>query len=184
MKFKKLKERFKHKYVIRMTAGVLTVALLTGGTGICGVYAAKSGEAKTESVSKEMELGDFLSRKEESEKTPIGKEETVYILADANGNAESAIVSEWLKNPEKLDALSDVSELKDIENVKGRETFEKKGNVLEWQADGNDIYYQGVTTKEAPVTVNVSYYLDGKKISPKDLAGKSGNVKIRFDYTN
>ncbi len=184
MKFKKLKERFKHKYVIRMTAGVLTVALLTGGTGICGVYAAKSGEDKTESVSKEMELGDFLSRKEESEKTPIGKEETVYILADANGNAESAIVSEWLKNPEKLDALSDVSELKDIENVKGRETFEKKGNVLEWQADGNDIYYQGVTTKEAPVTVNVSYYLDGKKISPKDLAGKSGNVKIRFDYTN
>ncbi len=184
MKFKKLKERFKHKYVIRMTAGVLTVALLTGGTGICGVYAAKSGEAKTESVSKEMELGDFLSRKEESEKTPIGKEETVYILADANGNAESAIVSEWLKNPEKLDTLSDVSELKDIENVKGRETFEKKGNALEWQADGNDIYYQGVTTKEAPVTVNVSYYLDGKKISPKDLAGKSGNVKIRFDYTN
>ena len=184
MKFRKLKERFKHKYVIRMTAGVLTVALLTGGAGISGVYAAKSGEAKTESVSKEMELSDFLSRKEESGKTPIGKEETVYILADANGNAESAIVSEWLKNPEKLDTLSDVSELKDIENVKGRETFEKKGNALEWQANGNDIYYQGVTAKEAPVTVNVSYYLDGKKISPKDLAGKSGNVKIRFDYTN
>ena len=27
-------------------------------------------------------------------------------------------------------------------------------------------------------------YLDGKEIKPEDLAGKSGKVKIRFDYTN
>lgn len=38
--------------------------------------------------------------------------------------------------------------------------------------------------KEAPVTINVSYYLNGKEISPEDLAGQSGEVKIRFDYVN
>lgn len=49
---------------------------------------------------------------------------------------------------------------------------------------GKDIYYQGTATEEPPVTQKVTYYLDGKEISPEDLAGKSGKVKIRFDYTN
>lgn len=51
-------------------------------------------------------------------------------------------------------------------------------------AGGKDIYYQGTATAEPPVTQKVTYYLDGKEISPEDLAGKSGKVKIRFDYTN
>ena len=34
------------------------------------------------------------------------------------------------------------------------------------------------------MTTKVTYYLDGKEIKPEDLAGKSGKVKIRFDYTN
>ena len=32
--------------------------------------------------------------------------------------------------------------------------------------------------------MKVSYYLDGEKMDPKDMAGKSGEVKIRFDYYN
>ena len=43
---------------------------------------------------------------------------------------------------------------------------------------------RGTATEEPPVTQKVTYYLDGKEISPEDLAGKSGKVKIRFDYTN
>ena len=113
-----------------------------------------------------------------------GKEETVYIFADQNGNAEQTIVSEWLKNPERKDRLCDVSDLKEIENVKGDETFEQNGSVLDWKADGNDIYYQGTTSKEAPVTEKITYYLDVKEISAKELAGKSGTVTIRFDYSN
>lgn len=37
---------------------------------------------------------------------------------------------------------------------------------------------------ELPVSVKVSYYLDGKKMSPDKMAGASGKVKIRFDYEN
>ena len=29
-----------------------------------------------------------------------------------------------------------------------------------------------------------TYYLDGKEIKPDDLAGKSGKLKIKVDYTN
>lgn len=113
-----------------------------------------------------------------------GKEETVYIFTDADGNPEKTVVSNWLKNPDGSKTLKDSSDLSDIKNVEGDETYTQSGNQLTWQADGSDIYYQGTTSKQAPVSVKLSYQLDGKDISSDDLAGKSGHVKIRFDYEN
>ena len=108
----------------------------------------------------------------------------MYVKADASGNVKKTTVSEWLKNPEK-GTISDTSELKDIKNVKGDETFETgSNNNVSWKSEGNDIYYQGTIDKELPVDVKVSYKLDGKSISPKDLKGKSGKVEIQFSYDN
>lgn len=112
------------------------------------------------------------------------KEETVYLITDANGNVNKTIVSSWLKNGSKSAQIKDVSRLSGIENVKGDETFTQNGNELIWQADGKDIYYQGTTDEELPVTQKLTYYLDGAEIQPEDLAGKSGRVTIRFDYEN
>lgn len=53
-----------------------------------------------------------------------------------------------------------------------------------WDAKGNDIYCQGTTDSELPVSVSVSFSLDGVPVSAEELAGKSGRVKIRFDYIN
>ena len=107
------------------------------------------------------------------------KDETVYILADAQGAARKIIVSDWLKNPQGADTLPDVSTLENIENVKGLETFE---NGL-WNAAGKDIYYQGESQAQLPLEMRVSYALDGQEIAPEALAGKSGRVTIRFDFT-
>lgn len=113
------------------------------------------------------------------------KEETVYVKADAEGNTQTVIVSDWLKNKKKSAKIKDASDLSDIENVKGDETFEKgKKNSITWNSNGNDIYYQGKSDKELPVSMQVIYYLDGKEISPKDLVGKSGKVKVRYEFTN
>lgn len=112
------------------------------------------------------------------------KDESVYLISDANGNVNKTIVVDHLKNKDKKDTLEDASNLSDIENVKGKEKFTQSGDKLTWQAGGKDIYYQGTATEEPPVTQKVTYYLDGKEIAPEDLAGKSGKVKIRFDYTN
>ena len=112
------------------------------------------------------------------------KEETVYVIAGADGKQQSVIVSDWLKNPNKETSLQDVSDLTDIENVKGDETWTANGTSLTWDAQGNDIYYQGKSETELPVTMNISYQLDGKDIAPAELAGKSGKVTIRFDYEN
>lgn len=113
------------------------------------------------------------------------KEQTVYVNADENGNSQDVIVSNWLKNQGKEQELTDKTNLTDIQNVKGDETFEQKSDgTIVWNTDGGDIYYQGKTQEELPVSVKLTYYLDGKEISAKDLAGKSGKLKIRIDYEN
>lgn len=120
----------------------------------------------------------------EPEQTRSTKDETVYVLADASGSVRQVIVSDWLKNAAGEDTLSDRSTLTDIENVEGEETFTADGETLTWSAAGNDIYYRGNTDRELPVSVSISYRLDGEDISVTDLLGKSGRVTIRFDYEN
>lgn len=114
----------------------------------------------------------------------VSKEETVYVMAKEDGSADQIIVSEWLKNAGKRDLIEDYTRLKNIENVKGEETFDQKDGSGTWNAGGSDIYYQGEISKELPVEMKISYKLDGKEVSAKELAGKSGKVSIRFDYTN
>ncbi|MDI9241425.1 hypothetical protein [Fusibacillus kribbianus] len=62
----------------------------------------------------------------------------------------------------------------------------KKTIVSRWMQSGNgeETCSQTETDKELPVEVKISYQLDGKPVSPKELAGKSGRVTMRFDYTN
>ena len=114
-----------------------------------------------------------------------GKEETVYVITDASGEKQNVIVSDWLKNGSSSDIIKDYTTLKDIVNVKGDETYSTNSDgSISWNAEGKDIYYQGTTDAELPVSVKLSYQLDGADISAEDLSGKSGHVTIRFDYEN
>lgn len=189
MKLPELKKRFKNKYVIRIAAGVLTVAIAGTSYGAYTVYAEKgtATESTQQSENKaeaEEELKEVLSAEVKKSEEEVGKDETVYIVADNTGKSKEVIVSDWLKNPEGKDNLEDASDLKDIKNVKGDETFKEKDGKLTWAAKGKDIYYQGTTDKELPVEQSITYYLDGKEMSADEIAGKSGKVKIRFDYKN
>lgn len=120
----------------------------------------------------------------DTEKQTVSKEETVYVNADAAGNKKEVIVSNWLKNPDSQKSLKDETDLKDIKNVKGDETYSEKGSSLTWNTEGRDIYYQGKTSQELPVSVHLTYYLDGRKMEPEELAGKSGHLQIRIHYKN
>ena len=112
------------------------------------------------------------------------KEETIYSKLDASGKQYQTIVSSHIKNTDAQTTLKDISDLLNIENTNGYETFEKDGNTLLWNANGNDIYYKGETKKELPVSCNIKYELDGKQISKDEIAGRSGKVKITLEYTN
>lgn len=191
MKLPELKEKLKSKYIVRVVAGVLTIALVGTGIGATAVFVEKNSTAVTAEAdsttgsSKDADdIADKLMDSVSLKDNDADKDESVYLISDANGNVNKTIVVDHLKNKDKKDTLEDASNLSDIENVKGKEKFTQSGDKLTWQAGGKDIYYQGTATEEPPVTQKVTYYLDGKEISPEDLAGKSGKVKIRFDYTN
>lgn len=191
MKLPELKEKLKSKYIVRVVAGVLTIALVGTGIGATAVFAEKNSTAvtaeadsTTDSSKDADDIADKLMDSVSLKDNDADKDESVYLISDANGNVNKTIVVDHLKNKDKKDTLEDASNLSDIENVKGKEKFTQSGDKLTWQAGGKDIYYQGAATAEPPVTQKVTYYLDGKEISPEDLAGKSGKVKIRFDYTN
>ena len=114
----------------------------------------------------------------------VSKEETVYVNADASGNPQEITVSNWLKNAGSESSVEDQSDLTNIKNVKGDETFSENGDSLTWNTDGSDIYYQGQSNKDLPVSVKFTYLLDGQEMQPQDLVGKSGHLQIKIQYTN
>lgn len=48
----------------------------------------------------------------------------------------------------------------------------------------NKLYYKGFEDAQIPVTMKVSYTLNGEPIEAKKLAGKDGDVNIRIEYKN
>lgn len=112
------------------------------------------------------------------------KSETVYSNLYSNGKAYKTIVSTQLTNEDKSDEITDISNLLNIENTNGDETFKKEGNQIVWDSNGNNIYYKGESDKQLPVECKITYELNGEEISAEELKGKSGNVKIKINYTN
>lgn len=104
------------------------------------------------------------------------KDETVYVLANAEGEAKRVIVSDWLTNPDGEKDLADATTLKDAKAVKGS-AFLKDG--VWYNADGADVYYQGDAEDALPVNLTVSYTLDGEAKIAAEMTGKSGRVTIR-----
>lgn len=160
----------------KILAICLCAALCLGGAGMAFAQASAK-KTDDQPVSAAQQAAELQQK--------ISKDETVYVLTGADGSVKKIIVSDWLKNELGSASVADKSDLSDIENVKGDESYTINGdNMTVWDAQGNDIYYQGNIQKELPVGLSVRYYLDGKSVSPEELKGKSGKVTIRFDYEN
>lgn len=168
-------------------AGSMAAVLAAVGAGTYGfeqksMSEVKAEEEDTETLKEAAEnvLGDTTT--ESNGETY--KDESVYVNADASGKVKKTTVTEWLKNTEK-GSVDDETVLEDVENVKGNEKYkEGSDDSIVWESKGKDIYYQGTTDEELPVNMSITYKLDGKEISPKDLAGKSGKLEMTINYEN
>lgn len=161
------------------TLAVAMIATSFVGAAGAGTYAASKNDKSSSQAANTGSYSDVFSPNSTSQKD---KSETVYAVLDAEGNKEKVVVNEWLTNKNGAKEISDTSDLKDIKNTSGNQKFTKDGDKVTWKADGSDIHYQGTTGKQLPVDVAVSYYLNGEQVSAKDIAGKSGDVEIHFDY--
>lgn len=182
----------KKRYAMRFGSYLLSTALLTVSLAGCGSTETTEAESpilpeetsEAESVVTEALTAQLGNGSADSSGTQA-KEETVYVFTNASGEQTSVLVNEKLKNISDTDVIEDLTTLTDIENLTGDETYTTgDGNAITWSYAGNDITYRGTTDAQTPVSIQVTYYLNDKEISPEDLAGQSGNVRIRFDYTN
>lgn len=114
----------------------------------------------------------------------LSKEETVYGKLDSNGIIKNVFVNEHLINNDKLDTINDYTDLKNILNLNGDETYDLKDSKIIWNANENDIFYQGNYEGTLPIDLNITYKLDGKEMKASDMLGKSGKVEIIVKYTN
>ena len=169
----------------KLTASLLAAAMVCGVSGCAAVNAETDTNSAADTSTSVSAADDAETERVADPSAEPKKDETVYVIADAVGKTQKIIVSDWLSNGAEDESISDRSTLTDIKNVKGDETFTAASDgAMTWAAEGNDIYYQGNSTAALPVGVRVSYQLDGKDISADEIAGKSGKVTIRFDYTN
>lgn len=164
MKLPEIRKYLNKKIAVRVIAGVLTIVMVADNTGAVKVRANNRNTSDKdrkdtieendsgESTKKETDMdqiADELLGQISVKEGDVDKEEDVYILADANGNVNKTIVVDHLTNLKKSKTVKDSTDLEEIMNVRGKETFTKNKDELTWQADGNDIYYQGTANKLA-----------------------------------
>lgn len=183
-----MKNKIKDR-ILRLTLGV-GVAAAVGMTG-CGKTDTSSDSAQTAKTEDAKEAADTQEASKTSDDTQKkdteekDKTETVYVKSNAKGNPREITVQTKLKNTSDGDTIEDYTNLTDIKNKEGDEAFTQNADgTIEWENHGEDITYEGTGSEELPVDVNISYELDGQPIEPEELAGKSGSLKIRFDYKN
>ena len=187
--------RMRKNYRLRkiLITAVLCPALVLG-MAACGQNSGNAGSgspaAGAESAAANGSEGDktevvFNPPVDTPFVTPGEKDESVYVKADAAGRPTEKTVEVVLKKIEGSDPIEDRSNLREIKNTEGNEEYTEagEGRYL-WQNNGEDIHYKGKSDQALPVNVRITYYLEGQEVSAEKIAGKTGKVKIRFDYEN
>lgn len=114
----------------------------------------------------------------------LTKNETVYTILNSDGSVNKTTVNESILNKMNVKEINDYTVLDDIINLSSGSEYSKNGKNLTWSLNDSNILYKGTTDKSLPISVKVTYKLNGEKKELKDILGKSGNVEIIIDYTN
>lgn len=109
------------------------------------------------------------------------KDEVVYATLSATGDRQEIYVVNTLdvKKEGKIVDYGSYSSLKNLTDLTEIENYESK---VQFIAPEGKFYYQGNTNEHPlPWDINISYFLDEKRISPDKLAGKDGHVQIKIE---
>lgn len=159
------------KHILKVTGSVALSAVMATASIPVTVYAEENTSKTNESSDKQTA-------------SSTKKTETVYAVLNGNGSLSDIVVSGWLHNDSGIKNLKEKLNLTDVKNVKTDEVPEDNNGEYTWNSDSNDIYYQGNSTEQLPVTMQITYELDGQKLSQEELKGKSGHLKINIHLTN
>ena len=145
---------------------ILCCIMLTGCT-------TETKTNKTKTIKEETPV--VLTTKGHDVKEAVNKSETITIKTKST-KAEVTIPS-----ISEGDLIEDTTVLKDISN-KGDENMTLNDHQLLIENNKNSIQYEGTLDAALPVGVDVTYYLDGQKVT--NIKGKTGSLKAVFKYKN
>jgi hypothetical protein len=177
------------KNTLRVMCGSMALVLATVSAAAAtadslppiSAYGAPSDSLPQESA----ETPEPQSEQEQQEPAYLGKKsETVYVNLNADGSVRESIVTDWLHSDTPGAELPDRTDIDGLTNVKGTETPQKEGDSLRWKLDGTDLYYRGTTSKPLPLEISITYSMDGRELSPEEMAGKSGKMEMKLCFKN
>ena len=146
---------------------------------------SKKNDGSTDEPTTTPSQSDTTKVSYDTAATSYKKNETVYVNMASNGEVTSKVVTDWLHTDKAQTYIDDKTDLSDIKNVKSNvEPVKNKDGSYRWNMETTDLYYRGTTEKELPISIGITYYLDGKQIEPKKLAGKKGQVKMVITVNN
>ena len=165
------------KSIIKKTIAVGTALTMLFSFAACG--SSSSDDTTTTSATETKTQAVYTDTA-----SSVTKNETVYVNIDNKGTVKEVQVTDWLHTDKSEVCVNDVSNLKNITNIKTDVEPVIDGENIQWNMPDTDLYYSGTSDSELPVQFQIKYYLDGKEISADDIAGQSGKVKIEVNMTN
>ncbi len=113
------------------------------------------------------------------------KSETVYAVLENDGRYNGATVVNCF---DQSGDIVDYGAYTSVVNMTGPGTAVVEGDKIIWPASATDgvrpFYYQGETQKPLPVSIAITYYLDGRQTEPEQIAGSTGELEIAFHIVN
>lgn len=165
--------------IYKKILAVLMSALLVLSMTACGKNETQTAEETTAEEETAVQQPVYTATPGE-----VKKSETVYVNINNDGSVSNISVTDWLHTDKGEVCVNDISSLENIESIKDDTVPVRTKDGIQWNMTGTDLYYSGTTDKELPVEIELNYYLDGEKISPDKIAGKSGSVKIEVNMKN
>ncbi|MGN0632689.1 MAG: hypothetical protein ACI4JW_02360 [Oscillospiraceae bacterium] len=105
------------------------------------------------------------------------KEEVIYIMSDSDGSVSGV----YAVNIFGKGNVSDYGEYTDVKLLNTNDTVNVDGDKITFSTDSDKVYCQGtLENAQIPWDISIRYFLDGKELTPQEIAGKSGSLEIKF----
>lgn len=109
------------------------------------------------------------------------KNENVYARLGASGTSSDAYVVNAFDVKNSSD-ITDYGSYSEVKNLTDLSLLEHTADSTRISAETGKFYYQGALEEaELPWLFSIQYQLDGNKITPEDLGGNDGSLKISLN---
>ncbi|MGN0575743.1 MAG: hypothetical protein ACI4J2_06895 [Ruminococcus sp.] len=105
------------------------------------------------------------------------KEEVIYVMSDAGGSVNGV----YAVNIFGKGDVTDYGNYTDVKLLNTSDTVTVDGDKITFSTDSEKAYCQGtLANAEIPWNISIKYFLDGKELTPEQVAGRSGSLEIKF----